>query len=412
MHDQFQIWPSGPRIAVTGNMRLGSFRRLLSVLYRTIDTGYERVTLDFSRTTQAHPGAMLATLVTCRRHRDERDIEFTLKRPREEKLRRLFTNANWAHLADPARFEESRWHPEGTLPATRFRTPAEQDLLVDNISDAVLSSAHITREGLDVIAWAVSEVIDNVLQHADAPLGGLAQVSHYHNARWLEFVVADAGRGIPDSIRTLRHGATDPEALELAIQKGFTRDKDVGQGNGLFGTHRAATIGEGQFEIHSGRAHLGTDLRAKDVAVPFQGTLLVVRLDYENPEALWSALEIGGAKRELGGDYVERRYEDEYEDYIPFVVRDEASSVGSRTAGRLARGKVENLMRMYPDHVFDLDFRELQIVSSSFADEFIGKLFVRAGALQFMQKIRIRSAAPRVREIIDRAILQRAQQEA
>ncbi len=413
MNEPLQVDHDGPRIVVAGDLRLNSFRKLLAALHQTVERGHAKVTLDFCDTVRAHPGAMLATLATCLRHRDEDDVDFSLVRPRNPALRRLFANANWAHLADPASFADSHWHPHGTLPATTFRTPEEQHRLVDKIVDAVLASPiPISRESLSAVEWAVNEVTDNVLQHADAPLGGLVQVSHYPDAQLLEFVVADAGRGIPDSIRTLRESATDPEALELAIQKGFTRDKNVGQGNGLFGTHRAATVGKGQFEIHSGRALLTTQLQAMAVGVPFPGTLMVVRLDYANPAALWRALEIGGTKRELAGDYVELRYEDEYKDAIRFVVRDEAGSVGSRTAGRSTRGKLENLMRMYPTRVVDLDFKELPIVSSSFADEFIGKLFVRVGALGFMQKVRIRGAGPRVREVIDRAILQRAQQEA
>lgn len=274
------------------------------------------------------------------------------------------------------------------------------------------SPVALTRESLATFEWAVNEVIDNVLQHADAPLGGLVQLSHYPNAQWLEFVVADAGRGIPDSMRTTRSGMSDPRALELSIKRGITRDKKVGQGNGLFGTHRAATVGEGDFEIHSGHASIRTDLRATADGIPFAGTLVVVRLDYSDPEALWRALDISGTKGEPAGDYVELRYEHGRDDFLNFVVKREAGSVGSRSAGRSARRKLENLMTMYPGHLVKLDFEDVPVVSSSFADEFPGKLFVRMGALRFTSDIRVHGVSPIVQGLLDKAILQRVHQEA
>ena len=402
------------RIRIAGVLNLSSYRRVLAAIHQaTNERGFQDVTLDFSQTTKAYPGPMLGLLVTCARLRDESNVTCSLIRPKDARLRRLFANTNWAHLATPTKFGPSSWQPETVLPASRFASPDEQCNIVNTVIDAVLSSpAALTRESLAAFEWAVSEVTDNVLQHADAPSGGLVQLSHYSNAQCLEFVVADAGRGIPASIRTTRSEMSDPEALELSIRRGITRDKDVGQGNGLFGTHRAAKVGAGSFEIHSGWASLGADLRAKAERTPFHGTLVVVRLDYADPDALWRALDILGPGGEPFGDYVELRYEDMDDDFLSFVVRREADSVGSRSAGRSARQKLENLMKMYPNHPVNLEFADLPLVSSSFADEFVGKLFVRMGALRFSRRIRFRGVTPTVQALLDKAILQRVRQEA
>ena len=408
-----QVSRDGKHVRVSGPLVLDSFRRVLAAIHQTTAKGFAELTLDFSATNLAFPGPMLAVLAACARLRDESDMDVSLVRPRERSLRRLFANANWAHLAAPQQFAQSAWHPASVLPASRFRSPDEQREIVDRILDAVLSSpAQLERSNLAVFEWAVNEITDNVLQHADSAQGGLVQLSHYSKAKRLEFAVADAGRGIPSSMRTARPEISDSRALELAVQQGITRDKEVGQGNGLFGTHRASTLGTGDFAIHSGYASIHSDLEAREETSPVVGTLVVVSLDYSDPDALWRALDIQDTGADPAGDYVENRYEAETEDVLRFVVRREASSVGSRSSGRLARAKLENLMAMYPNHPVNVDFGDISVVSSSFADEFLGKLFVRMGALRFMGAIRLRGMSPPVRAVLDRAILQRTQQEA
>ena len=54
-----------------------------------------------------------------------------------------------------------------------------------------------------------------------------------------------------------------------------------------------------------------------------------------------------------------------------------------------------------------VDFRDIPLVSSSFADEVFGKLFVELGPIAFMQAFEIVNAAPTVSQLIDRAIGQR-----
>ena len=409
-----QVRRDGDRVFVSGQLTLESFRRLLAAIHQaTTEDGFTEVTLDFSDTTWVFPGPMLAVLAACTRLRDESDMDFSLVRPTERGVRRLFSNANWAHLVAPQMFPKSRWHPTSGLPASRFGSPEEQYEIVSGIVDAVLASpAGLRRSSLAAFEWAVNEITDNVLQHADSAQGGLVQLNHYPDGKRLEFAVADAGRGIPDTMRTTRREISDSHALELSIQRGITRDKEVGQGNGLFGTHRASRVGRGDFAIHSGYASIHSDLKARDETVPVAGTLVIVTLDYSDPEALWRALDIHNTGADPAGDYIENRYEGDGDDVLNFVVRNEASSVGSRASGKFARNKLENLMKMYPGHPVNIDFSDISVVSSSFADEFLGKLFVRTGALRFMSTVRLRRVSPLVRAVLDRAILQRARQEA
>ena len=201
-----QVSSEGGRIEIAGRLDLTSFRRLLATIHQTVaDQGFGEVTLDFSDTTRAYPGPMLAVLASCVRLHDESDVEFFLVRPNDRKLRRLFSNANWAHIVSPDRFAPSGWQPTSVMPARWFTSPDEQHQIVDRIIDAVLSSpAELTRSSLAAFEWAVNEITDNVLQHAGSPQGGLVQLNHYPSVHWLEFAVADAGKGIPDTIGTTR----------------------------------------------------------------------------------------------------------------------------------------------------------------------------------------------------------------
>ena len=408
-----QVEQTGNQVLVSGRLNLDSFRRLLAAIHQTaVEKRHGEVTLDFTDTTWVDPGPMVAVLAFCIQLRDESDVSFSLVRPSARKVRRLFSNANWAHLVAPQTFSKSTWRPVSGLPASRFGSPEEQYQIVSQTVDAVLASpAGLGRPSLAAFEWAVNEITDNVLQHADSAQGGLVQLNHHPDRKQLEFAVADAGRGIPDTMRTTRPSISDPDALQLSIQRGITRDKEVGQGNGLFGTHRASTVGRGDFAIHSGYASIHSDLRAREETVPVAGTLVVVTLDYSDPDALWRALDIQNTGAGPAGDYIENRYEAENDDLLDFLVQREAESVGSRSSGRLARAKVENLMAMYPGYPVNIDFGDISVVSSSFADEFLGKLFVHTGALRFMSVIRLRNVSPTVRAVLDRAILQRAGQE-
>src|SRR3974377_1596103 len=71
---------------------------------------------------------------------------------------------------------------------------------------------------------------------------------------------------------------TDHEALDKAIREGVTRDKRIGQGNGLYGSWRITQLSGGSFEIHAGNASLNSwpdAVHIRPEAIPFMGTPVV-----------------------------------------------------------------------------------------------------------------------------------------
>ena len=121
-----------------------------------------------------------------------------------------------------------------------------------------MGSMEIERSVLAGLEWSVNEITDNVLNHAESPLGGLVQVATQRETVAFQFVVGDARRGI---LASMRDGfpdlQDDAEAIGEAVKQGVTRNPDIGQGNGLAGTLRVAALSNGSFSVLSGQALLG-----------------------------------------------------------------------------------------------------------------------------------------------------------
>lgn len=407
-----RIETSGNRLRVVGRFELSDLRRFTAALYNlTTKMGYEDVVLDFADCGAAYPGPMVAVCAEVLSLRG-RGIEAAMVLPSEPRLARLFTNANWAHLIDPPTFRPTTYRGYVNLPVLQFATAEEQTKVVNRLVDAMLCSIPaMDRADFAAIEWSLNEVTDNVLVHAQSAVGGLVQLSSFRARRRVEFSVADAGLGIPATMRQgLPHMTDDGEALERAIREGVTRDPQLGQGNGLYGTLEVARTADGYIHIHSGYARLAyqdAHLRISREDVPFTGTLIVACMDYSNPAALGEALRFGD-KKYSPLDYIETHFEDGRSAEIVFRLIDEAVSFGSRVAGEPVRMKLSNLIHMNPTRRILIDFADVPIISSSFADEVFGKLFVQLGPLRFGQALQFRGVSATVGALVDKAILQRS----
>ena len=74
------------------------------------------------------------------------------------------------------------------------------------------------------------------------------------------------------------------------------------------------------------------------------------------------------------------------------------------------RIKCVNLLNAEPHLPLVIDWTGVPLISSSFADEALGKLFVQLGPTGFSARIRNVGMEPLVRQLIDKAIMQRMAQ--
>lgn len=265
---------------------------------------------------------------------------------------------------------------------------------------------------MKAIEWSLNEITDNVINHAQSPIGGLLQITNFgREQKVIEFTVCDAGIGIPASLRSGHNEIrSDQEALDKAIREGVTRDKRVGQGNGLYGSWRITQISGGSFEIHAGNASLTSwpdALHIRPEMIPVMGSLVGARISYGKALSLEEALKFGGKSHDPV-DHVQVAYEEDEDGLVLFPLAREAQGFGSRAAGMPLRQKLKNLLRICGGKRIGIDFSDVPIISSSFADEVFGKLFAELGPLGFMKAFEFRKVDSTIQGLINKAIEQRA----
>ena len=402
-----RIARDGNQISIPLFRQARELRIACAMLYQAVhDRGYSDLILDFSNCEVATETAMLPLLPIVTRMREVDGVDFSLIEPDDETLRRLFTNTNWSHHLDPNNHGQTNYEGQH-LPAHRYGEGDSWSDIFERVLSIVLRELRVDRTSVAAVEWSLYEIMDNVINHAESPVGGFVQATTFRESNRVEFIVADAGIGIPQSMNIMHH----EDALMQAIAEGATRDRLRNAGNGLFGSYRVAALSaEGQFEINSGYGHLYYDrnleaAQSKRRATPYTGTAIRCGIGLGNPDLLQDALKFRGEVHHPAYDVVERRFEDDTGGIV-FSVKNEArGDIGSRHGGRRIRQMLENLL--LDQATVSIDFNGVGVISSSFADEVFGRLFVSLGPRGFMRRIEIVNAAPMVEGLIDRAILQR-----
>lgn len=138
--------------------------------------GYGDITLDFARALYMAPSFMVPLVSVCRGYRREQ-VDFDIVMPSDKKAASLISNANWAHLISPEHFESKSENNQRHLSATQFFTPDEHHTAVDRSINLLLEvAAGMGRSRIKALEWALNEISDNVLNHAESPIGGIMQV--------------------------------------------------------------------------------------------------------------------------------------------------------------------------------------------------------------------------------------------
>ncbi len=173
-------------------------------------------------------------------------------------------------------------------------TPIQENDHIHAMVDRVQSRAgHLLSRSLGYPATAVvqfsvilSEVCQNILEHADAPGWVAAQVYHWGRRlgrNVLVIGVGDLGRGFRGSLEE-EHAARfgdrwgDGTALEAAFIHGFTRFPDSGRGQGLQQIRKQVRRWGGSISIRSGTARIADVAEWEDSEplveglVPFPGS--------------------------------------------------------------------------------------------------------------------------------------------
>jgi anti-sigma regulatory factor (Ser/Thr protein kinase) len=266
---------------------------------------------------------------------------------------------------------------------------------------------------LEALSWCLYEVLDNVLSHARSG-SGFVMVQYLRVTRRLLVTVADAGIGIHRSF-TEGAGGFRPrlakEALNLAVSQ-WTSSTGERRGNGLFGLARVVEENGGSLELRSGRAvwfsspneHFSRQVTRDNQIViddDHHCTVVDFQLSVDRPVSLADVLGVAPAYnfeidplRDDNGVVVVQM--SQYASKV--ATRDGAIGLRVRLLNYLAEGATS----------IALDFQGLGVISSSFADETLGRLVEHFGLSEFRRLFHLRNLEGTVEALVNRAIVARS----
>lgn len=97
------------------------------------------------------------------------------------------------------------------------------------------------------------------------------------------------------------------------------------------------------------------------------------------------------------------------EKYLYFSLQDDCVGTGTRIAAQKLKNQIFNALNEEKKKVV-LDFKGINVVSSSFADELIGKIVAEKGFFYFTQLFEIKNLSPFNINVVNRSVEQRMAQ--
>lgn len=261
------------------------------------------------------------------------------------------------------------------------------------------------------LEWCMNESIDNVLQHSMSKKGFVMAQIH-KQSKTFNFCVFDSGIGIFNSLRDTKHAPENPlTAIQLAMRERITRDENVGQGNGLWGLTQIIKETKGKLLISSGGARYEYDGGKEKTIMSgdfnlgkYNGTTMIdFQIDYSSPIDV--AQSLNGY---VPIDFWLENHENEKGEIILDIAK-ESNGTGTRKSAEKMRNLVINCFNEHYSTV-NLDFQNVNMLSSSYADELIGKLIVLFGFSKFTEHIVISNLNDFNAAIINRSVGQRMAQ--
>ena len=412
-----QVWYSQQRQIIKFTSKVNSYiiRDFSSAVAIYLKSGAKTLTVDFSIVAQAYPNGMLGVISTITNLR-ALGHKINVILPKNFEVRKLFRNGNWAHFLSPELNEKSESFHDKHLVTKQFTDNKEQTDVVNEFMDVILRNMEVPKDIVSGLEWSINEITDNVLNHSESKIGGFVQVSTYPKSDTIAFAIADSGRGILNSLKegfpTLR---TDTQAIGEAIKSGVTRNPKFGQGNGLAGSLKVTTLSGGSFDITSGSGRLvatidETKKNERFFDQCYNGTIICGQVKMSKEFSISKALDFGGLHPYVAVNIIDLQYEMEDADCLLLKMKSETTGYGSRNSGRQLRTKTLNLITSKPEYPIIIDWTGVPVISSSFADEFMGKLFLEIGGITFSSKIRNQGMEELIKNLLDKAISQRLTQ--
>jgi anti-sigma regulatory factor (Ser/Thr protein kinase) len=292
----------------------------------------------------------------------------------------------------------------------KFTTADEVNALVTNFISFIRETDQIEKGVLNSIEIGINEIMDNVLQHSQAP--GFIMGHLQKDEKKLSITIFDCGIGIYNSLKGSKHNPSSPlDAITLAMQERVTRDEKIGQGNGMWIMSSLVNENKGSIRISScGAAYSSVKNEvntSKEGDFYFDGkhgtTAVEFELDYSKPIDVTKALK-GYTPTDL---WLENRELDNGDYKI--IVADEAEGTGTRKSAYKMKNKILNIYKETGKKII-LDFSGVNVMSFSFADELLGKIISEYGFVFFTETFKLVNLSDINIQILNRSVEQRMAQ--
>lgn len=276
----------------------------------------------------------------------------------------------------------------------------EQDMMPAAAEIERLVQQHFDNAGtfLPALQWAVNEILDNVLRHADAAEPGAVYSEYFPREHRLDVAICDLGRGIYASLGETTYLYSHGHAITQAVRRGVTRSTDIGQGNGLAGVLEIVSKNGGELQIWTGDALyrvIKGEVKGFTQMPIVPGTGVAFSLDTRVPvdlrdtwiaargAAFLPAQSTGNANSQdsvttaVSSESVGRRIIDIAEECDSTVMRGPAQRLRERIMPELLESSAP----------LTLDFSAVEDATSSFLDELLGRLARELGSNAFHKRL-------------------------
>lgn len=162
------------------------------------------------------------------------------------------------------------------------------------------------------------------------------------------------------------------------------------------------TSGSGSYMYNNGYVRTYDSLPFTSRDTP--GTIVDFQLNYAEDMSLDKALVFRGKQYEM----INLHFENLEDDYgrVLYKISDRSEGTGTRESAIRVKNEVLNILSEEQKPI-TIDFTGVAVISSSFADELIAKLFLSLGLFQFNNLIKIKGLDASQQSILQRSVLQR-----
>lgn len=142
------------------------------------------------------------------------------------------------------------------VPLTQIRNNAELKTTITELVPLL----HAPPEVAAPIKYVFSEMVRNVLEHSDSPVGAVVCAQYFRKSNRISIGIADAGIGVRGSMSRFHPVVDARNAVELALRPGISGatpkigGNEFNAGAGLFFTKSIAALSRNYFLIYSGNA--------------------------------------------------------------------------------------------------------------------------------------------------------------